>query len=431
MAIEADLVDEIGCWERAKARAEARQLRAMAELARRPMFAGCAEHGDDDPTHGVRGAASVVSAELRISPGNARARVELACELVEQLPAVLDALAAGRLDGYEARVIAEETRPLADRTGLRADVVDRLLAKADRQRGRSYGPPPARLCWRPIRPARRSGMTGPARPRVPPTVPEPDGMASALLRLPAEDMAAFFTPSMLPLGTSRPPTRSIRGRSNRSAPTSWLTWAGPPSRRWAPRLQQPRLRPRVHAAWYEARPGRARRRRRAAVHLARHRRPTGAPGGVRADHRRSRPPARRRRGLAAAAHRPGDRRFARLRHHPLHPARRLGRLHRRRDRTCRFPTCTWPAESCDADQTVPADDGGPTAEGNLGPLHRAHHVDKTHHGWLLSQPEPGRFIWTSPTGHSYEVDPEIIGPLVAGTPVSEPPPEVDPNPPPF
>ncbi len=92
------------------------------------------------PTHGVRGAASVVSAELRISPGNARARVELACELVEQLPAVLDALAAGRLDGYEARVIAEETRPLADRTGLRADVVDRLLAKADRQR------PPPRCC---------------------------------------------------------------------------------------------------------------------------------------------------------------------------------------------------------------------------------------------------------------------------------------------
>jgi hypothetical protein len=67
-----------------------------------------------------------------------------------------------------------------------------------------------------------------------------------------------------------------------------------------------------------------------------------------------------------------------------------------RDRTCRFPTCTWPANSCDADHTVPADDGGPTAEGNLGPLHRSHHIDKTHHGWRLGQPEPGRFVWTSP-----------------------------------
>jgi hypothetical protein len=32
--------------ERAKSAADARQIRAIAALARRPMFAGCAEHGD-------------------------------------------------------------------------------------------------------------------------------------------------------------------------------------------------------------------------------------------------------------------------------------------------------------------------------------------------------------------------------------------------
>jgi hypothetical protein len=103
------------------------------------------------------------------------------------------------------------------------------------------------------------------------------------------------------------------------------------------------------------------------------------------------------------------------------------------DRTCRFPTCTWPAGSCDADHTIPAGAGGPTGPANLGPLHRRHHVDKTHHGWRLIQPEPGRFVWTSPTGHTYEIDPEIIGPLLADDepPKPEPPPEVAPDPPPF
>ncbi len=133
VATEADLVDEIGCWERAKARSEARQVKAMAALAASPMFAGCAEHGSDDPTHGARGAASIVSAELRISPGHARTRVELACELVEDLPAVVEALAAGRIDAYKARVLAEETRPLAEHRQLRRRVVDRALAKADKQ----------------------------------------------------------------------------------------------------------------------------------------------------------------------------------------------------------------------------------------------------------------------------------------------------------
>jgi hypothetical protein len=64
VAAEADLVDEISCWERAKSRAEARQITAMAALAGSPMFAGCAEHGPNDPTHGARSAASIVSAEL-------------------------------------------------------------------------------------------------------------------------------------------------------------------------------------------------------------------------------------------------------------------------------------------------------------------------------------------------------------------------------
>jgi 2-polyprenyl-6-methoxyphenol hydroxylase-like FAD-dependent oxidoreductase len=49
-------------------------------------------------------------------------------------------------------------------------------------------------------------------------------------------------------------------------------------------------------------------------------------------------------------------------------------------------------------------DGGPTADYNLGPAHRGHHNDHTHHGWRVEQPEPGRFVWIAPTGHRYDMD---------------------------
>jgi len=122
VAVEHDLVDLIAAVERVNAGAEAAQLRAIAELAGRAMFAGCAEHGHGDPAHGIRGAASVVSAELRLPPTAAVQRVATACELVDSLPATLAALAAGRIDGYRARVIAEQTRPLAQTPRLRRQV---------------------------------------------------------------------------------------------------------------------------------------------------------------------------------------------------------------------------------------------------------------------------------------------------------------------
>jgi hypothetical protein len=104
-----------------------------------------------------------------------------------------------------------------------------------------------------------------------------------------------------------------------------------------------------------------------------------------------------------------------------------------RDRTCRFPTCTHPAEGCDLDHSIPFEQGGVTAAGNLGPLHRGHHNDKTHHRWQLHQPEPGRYIWTAPTGHRYQVDPETVGLLTQPppTPGQNPPTPADPDPPPF
>ncbi len=93
-----------------------------------------------------------------------------------------------------------------------------------------------------------------------------------------------------------------------------------------------------------------------------------------------------------------------------------------RDITCRFPTCARPARLCQFDHTIPAGSPGwSTSAGNGGPLNAGCHNGKTHTGWHLEQPEPGRFIWTAPTGHTYEVGPEIVGPIIHATEDADPP----------
>jgi hypothetical protein len=77
-----------------------------------------------------------------------------------------------------------------------------------------------------------------------------------------------------------------------------------------------------------------------------------------------------------------------------------------RDLTCRFPTCRQPAWQCDADHTRPFDQDGPTCSCNLGPLCRYHHQLKQHPLWRLEQPAPGSFLWTTPTGRTYTVQPD-------------------------
>ncbi len=78
-----------------------------------------------------------------------------------------------------------------------------------------------------------------------------------------------------------------------------------------------------------------------------------------------------------------------------------------RDLTCRFPTCRQPAARCDVDHTTPYDQGGKTCLCNLGELCRHHHKLKQHPRWHLTQPAPGTFIWTTPTGHSYTSMPDL------------------------
>ena len=85
--------------------------------------------------------------------------------------------------------------------------------------------------------------------------------------------------------------------------------------------------------------------------------------------------------------------------------------------------CNRPAESCETDHTVDYAQGGPTAEANLAPACRRHNLMKLDGGWRLEQPEPGRFVWTTPAGLRYEVQPEpVTDPTPDPTIVDQPPP---------
>ncbi len=68
-----------------------------------------------------------------------------------------------------------------------------------------------------------------------------------------------------------------------------------------------------------------------------------------------------------------------------------------------------PATSTTSPPTSPSTDGGPPGQTNplnLAPLCRTHHRMKTFTAWDYKRLDDGTYVWTSPTGHQYEVPPD-------------------------
>src|SRR5216683_136432 len=84
---------------------------------------------------------------------------------------------------------------------------------------------------------------------------------------------------------------------------------------------------------------------------------------------------------------------------------RLRHLIEIRNRTCTYPGCGQPAARCDADHTVPYDQGGRSCECNVAPLCRHHHRLKQAQGWKLEQMSPGILVWITPSGRRYTITP--------------------------
>lgn len=99
--------------------------------------------------------------------------------------------------------------------------------------------------------------------------------------------------------------------------------------------------------------------------------------------------------------RPGDR-------FPNGPLRRYIQI---RDRYCRGPGgCSASARNCELDHTDPFHRGGATTSRNTGPQCPHDHDLKDGGLWILRQPEPGLFEWTSPLRQRYRTrgDPVIV-----------------------
>jgi hypothetical protein len=88
------------------------------------------------------------------------------------------------------------------------------------------------------------------------------------------------------------------------------------------------------------------------------------------------------------------------------PSQRLSDFIVARDRRCRFPSCTRRATRCDIDHSIPFSAGGETSRKNCGCLCRRHHRLKTFGGWTLESFDDGACLWTSPGGRKFYVPPQ-------------------------
>ena len=87
------------------------------------------------------------------------------------------------------------------------------------------------------------------------------------------------------------------------------------------------------------------------------------------------------------------------------PNLKMRRYVRTRDRHCRFPGCRRPARNCDLDHIVPWPAGRTDAQ-SLQALCRYHHRIKTHTGWRVERGPDNTTIWISPRGKRYTSRPD-------------------------
>ena len=91
------------------------------------------------------------------------------------------------------------------------------------------------------------------------------------------------------------------------------------------------------------------------------------------------------------------------------PSTALAEFIRARDLWCRVPGCEVAAEFCDIDHSIPWIRGGLTHPSNLHCKCRAHHLLKTFWcgdgGWAEQQHPDGSIVFTSPSGRRYTTTP--------------------------
>lgn len=368
-------------WERMIAHAQAQQLAALDRFAQlRPDGDGLLNEF----------AADEVAPVLVLSRGAAHARVELATALAQRLPETLAALRAGEIDLPRARVIVDYTQALDPEAA--AAVQDRVLPGAPRRTAGQLRAACARAVLA-VDPdaAQRRHEHAKTRRRVE-HFPQPDGMGSLWANLTADEATAAYA-RLDTLARSGP--ADGRSMDTRRADALVDLVCGRDDG-----AQIPPVATTVGVtmsadtlAGLTDDPG----------HLDGH---GPIPAAMARDLAAA---ARRWRGLITDEH-TGDLTDVTQ---AYRPRLLLQEYIRARDVTCRFPGCRQPAARCDLDHTTPHGTGGATCRCNLGPFCRHHHRLKHESDWVVTQPEPGAFLFISPTGRTYlsrapaQVEPEI------------------------
>lgn len=192
---DAHVVDLVRAHSRMIAQHEAIVMQALADLASRPVFGHCTSPDDVAHAHDAsRAAAQEVSLAMSWTQGFADAEVSLAVELVHDLPDTLAALHAGLIDAYKAKVIAEETRALADDPDRRHAVEAAALRVASDKTGPQLRAFAKRKVIKADPDAAEQRRQAARRNRnVSKPYPDDDGMAYMTVFGPVDDLAAIYT----------------------------------------------------------------------------------------------------------------------------------------------------------------------------------------------------------------------------------------------
>jgi hypothetical protein len=412
------LIDLICDWERLVSWAQAGQLAAIAELARRRP----AEPSGSGEGPGVSEfAIDELAAALRLSRVAAGNRLHIAVELAERLAGTATAFAAGEIDLPKVRAIVDAVTPLD--TATTAAVEAKVLPHAAEQ---TVGQLRSRLARAVISAGPAAAAARHEKARADRRVvlrPLPDGMAELWALLPADAATAAYT-AIDDLAHRGPADDRHIDARRADALVELLTRPYGADRAGDPGPMAGRS------------TGRGKTRRHWAADTGDT--PTRASG---------RPlihitvPATTLLGLdeapaelagygpipAAMARRIADdptSLWRRILTDPAsgavldvgntiyRPPTAIARYVAARDRTCRFPGCRQPARRCDLDHVVPYP-AGPTAATNLLTLCRRHHRLKHEGRWQVRQTDEGVATWTSPTGHSYLTHPPPVTETVA------------------
>lgn len=439
---DSDLVEVIAAWDRQISNANANQLAAMAEFARRPWLVS----HDPDVARNERGAlgsatrefaADEIAPRLGISPMSAGYRLGLALDLASPLSKTAAALATGTIDMAKARTISDACRHLEPATAVELEAA--VLAQAPQlSNGRlQTALRKALIIIDPIAAEQRYRISRKMRGVW--VNPLEDGMAELRAVLAAQD--ALTIENVL---TAAARAAKAVGGEDRVMSQLRADFLLAPFTEALATGELAGLPP-TKLATHRGRGAELNVMAPASVIMG----VSNAPGElvgygpITADVCRA---VGRDATMRRLVTNPVDGTFLAADTETYRPSAALARHVEFRDRQCVFVGCPRPATRCHLDHSNRFPDGR-TCHDNLGPLCEHHHIFKhklddalaqlKHR--TLQQPKAGTFVWTMPTGHTYTRTPPAIGVPIKDErrSLGAPPPdfsiplEIDDDPPPF